>query len=170
MPNKRVLIFDTTILCCLLKVPGKETAGPDNDRWDSNRVSDLVKHEEGLQSTFVLPLATLIETGNHIAQAPQLRHECATELGKYLVAAAAGKSPWAAFTEQTGLWEADNLRKLAARWPDLAAAKHAIGDATIVDVAEYYASADFEVQILTADQGLKSYQPSGPRTIPRRRR
>ena len=34
-----------------------------------------------------------------------------------------------------------------------------IGDATIKDVAEYYAEAGYEVEILTGDVGLKSYQP-----------
>lgn len=170
MPSKRVLIFDTTILCCLLRIPGKETAGPTSDQWDSNRITELVKREEKLNSTFVLPLATLIETGNHVSQANTLRFECATELSKYLTQAATGSSPWAAFTDQSSLWDTDNLHKLAANWPKLAAAKIAIGDATIMDVAEYYASANFDVQILTADNGLKSYEPVGPKTTPRRRR
>ena len=32
--SKRVLILDTSVLCCWLQVPGKEEAGPVNDRWD----------------------------------------------------------------------------------------------------------------------------------------
>lgn len=30
--RKRVLILDTSVLCCWLQVPGKETAGPANHR------------------------------------------------------------------------------------------------------------------------------------------
>ncbi len=167
---KRVLIFDTSLLCCLLAVPGKETAGPDNDRWDQKRITALVEAETKKASTFVLPLATLIETGNHIAQAGHSRFERATELAMHLLAAADGTTPWAAFTEQSLLWEPENLRQLAADWPPLAARRISIGDATIKDVAEYYASAGFNVEIITGDQGLKSYQPISKAPIPRRRK
>ncbi len=44
-----------------------------------------------------------------------------------------------------------------------------IGDATIKAVAEYYATARFHVQILTADEGLKAYEPTKPIVQPRRR-
>lgn len=47
----------------------------------------------------------------------------------------------------------------------------AIGDATIKEVAEYYASAGFEVEIFTGDARLKSYQPvSKAKLVPRRRK
>ena len=102
---RRVLIFDTSVLCCLLAVPGKETAGPDDDRWDQKRIADLVGAETRKASTFVLPLATLVETGNHISQAGQYRFDRATDLAKHLRAVADGTTPWAAFTEQSTLWE-----------------------------------------------------------------
>lgn len=167
---KRVLIFDTSVLCCLLAVPGKETAGPDNDRWDKKRISNLVEAETKKASTFVLPLATLVETGNHIAQASHFRFELATDFAVHLRAAAEGKTPWAAFTEQSLLWEPDNLRQLADTWPPLAAQHISIGDATIKDVAEYYASAGFTVEIITGDKGLKSYEPISKPPVPRRRK
>ena len=40
---------------------------------------------------------------------------------------------------------------------------------TYVDVAYYYASAEFEVEIFTGDQGLKAYEPSTVLVKPRRR-
>ena len=55
-----VILVDTSVLCELLKVP--------------NRFSDSTEHEETLKryaaegATLLLPMATLIETGNHIAQ------------------------------------------------------------------------------------------------------
>ena len=61
----RVLILDTSVLCCWLKVPGKQTAGPSNDRWDYDRINDLLTAESKLNTVFVLPLATLIETGGN---------------------------------------------------------------------------------------------------------
>lgn len=111
---------------------------------------------------------TLIETGNHIAQAASRRYEAAQSLAK-LIAAADGTTPWAAFTEQSTLWEAEQLKQLATQWPPLAAEKISIGDATIKTVAEYYAKMGFQVEILTGDGGLKAYQPATPTRIPRRR-
>lgn len=167
--SQKVLIIDTSVLCCWLKVPGKEVAGPVDDRWDHARVKRLLDAERLEGSTFVLPIATLIETGNHIAQAPILRYERATALADHLRDAADAATPWAAFTEQSELWDSSNLRTLAANWPALAAGGTSIGDATIKDVAEYYASAGCSVEILTGDQGLKAYEPAKPPLIPRRR-
>lgn len=164
-----VLVLDTSVLCCWLQVPGKETAGPAADLWDHERIDALLKAEEAQGSTFVLPIATLIETGNHIAQCTGDRFALATKLGQHLAAAADSKSPWAAFSEQSVLWDAEALRSLATEWPPLAAGSTSIGDATIKAVAEYYAAARFQVQILTADEGLKAYEPAAPVLQPRRR-
>jgi len=59
---------------------------------------------------------------------------------------------------------------LADTWPALAVGRFSFGDATIKYVAEYYASAGMNVEILTGDNGLKAYQPASPLAIPRRRR
>ena len=168
--SRKVLILDTSVLCCRLKVPGKEEAGPGHDRWNYARINQLLTREQQYGSTFVLPMATLIETGNHIAQASMQRYERATELADLLREVADGTTPWAAFTDQSTLWQSENLRALAESWPLLAAGGTSIGDATIKDVAEFYASAGFKVEILTGDQGLKAYEPISPPLIPRRRR
>lgn len=168
--SKRVLILDTSVLCCWLQVPGKDKAGPKNDCWDHDRIDNLLAQERARKSTFVLPIATLIETGNHIAQAPSLRFERASALANYLREAADAQSPWAAFTDQSPLWQAENLRALADSWPHLASGGTSIGDATIKDVAEYYAKAGYIVEIITGDEGLKAYQPTQPAAVPRRRR
>lgn len=168
--SRKVLIFDTSVLCCWLRVPGKESAGPVDDRWDHARIERLLDDEQKNGSTFVLPMATLIETGNHIAQAPAKRFECATALAERLRDAANASTPWAAFTDQSPLWEAANLLTLADQWPSMAAGGLSIGDATIKDVAEYYAQGGIAVQILTGDAGLKAYEPAKPVPIPRRRR
>lgn len=165
----RVLILDTSVMCCWLQVPGKEEAGPQNDKWNYERIEQLLNAERQKKSTFVLPIATLIETGNHIAQAPAYRHERATILSEHLRNSADASSPWAAFTDQSFLWNPGSLRTLADKWPALAATGFTIGDTTIKDVAEYYAATGFAVEILTGDAGLKSYEPARPVLIPRRR-
>ena len=166
---RRVLIFDTSILCSLLRIPGKDTAGPNHDRWTHDRIQKLVVAETESGSTFVLPLASIIETGNHASQASGDRYKLATDLARLIADAADANSPWAAFADQADLWSREQSRKLAASWPKLATSGLSIGDATIKDVAEYYARAGFAVEILTGDQGLKAYQPAAPALVPRRR-
>jgi hypothetical protein len=77
--------------------------------------------------------------------------------------------PWAAFADQSQLWTPQKLKELADKWPDLAARNLSMGDATIKNVAEYYAQMGCQVEILTADEQLKSYQPIYPEK-PRRRK
>jgi len=79
-------------------------------------------------------------------------------------------SPWAAFTVQLEQWDVENLKKLAGEWPELTKQCLSIGDATIKNVAQYYADLGSYVEILTGDEGLKAYQPPEPLLIPRRRK
>lgn len=166
---KSVLILDTTVICCLLRVPDKDTCGPKDDAWNYDRISELLKKEEEKGNTFVLPLAALIETGNHITHSSSAnKRNLAIALCELLKRSVNGNSPWATFIEQSSLWEADQLTELSNTWPDLAMSGISIGDATIKQVAEYYAKAGMNVEILTGDQGLKAYQPSVPAPRPRR--
>ncbi|MEA2060047.1 MAG: hypothetical protein U9P10_05940 [Thermodesulfobacteriota bacterium] len=77
---RKVLIMDTSILCVWLGVPGMATCGPDNDKWNKPGVDTKINAEIETQATLVLPFATLIETGNHIAQAGHSRREKAVKL------------------------------------------------------------------------------------------
>ncbi len=165
----KVLIIDTSILCVYLKVPFMEECGPDDDKWDYDRVAEKIDSEIQKNSLLVLPLAALIETGNHIAHAPGDRYPFAKHLSDIIVKAATAEEPWAAFTAQNDLWGEENLKKLANEWPALAAADVSIGDATIKDVAEFYTQFCDSVEILTGDKGLKAYEPKVVK-VPRRRR
>ncbi|MEW6379961.1 MAG: hypothetical protein AB1611_10190 [bacterium] len=166
---KKVLIIDTSVLCVWLRVPGMESCGPDEDQWDWDRVEKKIDDENQNHSIFVLPLATIIETGNHISRAKHNRRECGVVLADLMSKSADQKSPWAAFSDQAALWTSDKLKELANTWPDLAAQKLSLGDVTIKDVAEYYAQSGYEVEILTGDKGLKAYQPIAKAMVPRRR-
>lgn len=168
--SRKVLILDTSMLCCWLQVPGKETCGKTGDQWDFQRVNAEIEKELKEKSTFVLPLASIIETGNHIAQATGDRYTTATKLAQIMREAADSQSPWAAFTDQSELWDREGLKSLAERLPQMASQQISIGDLTITTVAEHYARAGFEVEIFTADEGLKAYQPTKPAPQPRRRK
>ena len=168
--SSKVIIFDTSVLCCWLQVPGKDTCGPTNDHWDYNRIQQTVEKELALGSTFVLPLATIIETGNHIAFISGDRFKLATKFADLIRKAATEEEPWAAFGHQADLWNETKLVELADKWPELAKQGLGIGDTTIKQVADYYANTNsISVEILTGDQGLKSHEPSRDIKNPRRR-
>lgn len=168
--KKKVLIFDTSVLCVWLKVPGKENCGPEGNRLTYDFINSKIEEEKSRGTTFVLPIASIIETGNHIAHSPGDKHLVGNAFADIILATADQISPWAAFTEQSELWKKENLKVLAERWKESVISGQSLGDASIVDVANYYASAEFEVEIFTGDLGLKAYEPLIPVVKPRRRR
>ncbi|NEQ40990.1 MAG: hypothetical protein F6K40_34165 [Okeania sp. SIO3I5] len=167
---KKVLIIDTSILCVYLGVPGKETCGSETNNWNKIQVDEKLKKEEKANTTFILPLAAIIETGNHIAQAPTKGYEIAKELANMIKLTAYHQTPWAAFTTQSVFWDAKNLKQLADEFPNFASQGFALGDATIKQIADRYSRLGNQVEILTGDESLKSYQPQEPPLIPRRRK
>ena len=169
---KKVLILDTSILCVWLRVPGKVTCGPDNDRWTYNRVKEKIDSEIKSGTTLILPLASIIETGNHIAQAKGDKHDIVNSFVEHIENALDGTVPWAAFTEQSNLIGNDALKQTLSSWKETALSGQSLGDALIVAVANYYAKYGSQVEIFTGDEGLKAFEPSvpTPRIVPRRAR
>lgn len=168
MPNSEVIVLDTSVLCVWLKIAGMDSCGPDEDRWDFERADLRIKEALSQGATLCLPLATIIETGNHIAQSSE-RYERALDLATLMTKTADAESPWAAFTDQDTLWSKEKLKELAESWPPLACSELSLGDATIKDVADYYGKMGYRVSLLTGDQKLAAYQPPPPPLIPRRR-
>jgi len=164
----KVLIIDTSILCVYLELPHFTQCGPTHDAWDIPRVQRKINIEQAAQTSFVLPLATIIETGNHIAQISGDPYPFAMKFGEIIRACCDNEVPWAAFSAQGELWTDEVLRNLANTWPQQAARRTSIGDATIALVAQYFHELGNTVEILTGDEGLKILEPtSAPR--PRRR-
>ncbi|MCJ2121842.1 hypothetical protein [Methylobacterium sp. J-077] len=163
-----VAVLDTSFLCCYLCVVGKETCGEGNLYFDPDRAKTKLDALRDANVTFVLPLASIIETGNHIANSPSYRFERATDLVNLLSYAAQGSSPWASFEDQRQLWAGESLDYIVKNWPAAAARKSSMGDHTIRLVADYYSRAGLKVQILTGDRDLSSYVPEKPKRVPRR--
>ena len=113
---KKVLVIDTSILCVWLDIPGMEDCGPDADKWNRARVAAKIEAEERENTTFVLPLASIIETGNHIAQARNYRRERGESLAELIRKSANQDTPWAAFSDQSTLWTSVKLTELADSW------------------------------------------------------
>ncbi|MDJ0617215.1 MAG: hypothetical protein QNJ63_10795 [Calothrix sp. MO_192.B10] len=164
---RKVLIIDTSLLCVWLQIPKMENCGSDDDKWDFKRVDEKIKSEIKQSTVLVLPLAVVIETGNHIAQTNN-NHNVAQNFKEIMTKAADETSPWAAFGEQVELWEAEELKQLAAKFPQWAIAGTSMGDGSIVILGEHYQKKGFCVEFLTADKGLKAQQPSPP-VQPKRR-
>ena len=104
-----------------------EACGTERDKWGFDRVDEYIQKEIKESTTLVLPLATIIKTGNHISQASGKRYELAQALAKIMTNAADEQSPWAAFTDQSVLWKTENLKKLVSEWPKLALEQISIG-------------------------------------------
>ena len=126
------------------------------------KVSEKIEEEKKKGTTFILPLATIIETENHIAHSSGdriLRY--GEEFAQIMINTADEKSPWAAFTEQSGLLRnPENFKKLAEKWKITVIGGQALGDASIVEVVKYYTDLGYEVESFTGDEGLKAYEPT----------
>jgi len=166
---RKVLIIDTSVLCVWLEIPDKETCGSGSLYWNKDKVDQKLEAEIQQNTVLVLPLATVLETGNHITQARSKQYELARKLAEVMIKAADETSPWAAFAEQAVLWEAEGLKNLADEWQNVVPQKTSLGDATIKMLADHYAQKGYQVEIMTGDQGLKSYEPIPPVSRPKRR-
>jgi hypothetical protein len=99
---RRVSFIDTSVMCELVEVPGK------------CRGDEAIANELRTRSTdgerFIVPLTTVVETGNHIAQAKTgNRRAAATRFAALLEAAAAGRTP---FEANQVTWDPDFLAAL----------------------------------------------------------
>lgn len=169
--REKVLILDTSILCIWLKVPGKDTCGSGENVLTHDIVSDKINKEIENNTTFIIPVSSIIETGNHIAQSSGDRYNVAKKLVDIIHKSADAESPWATFTQQSSLWTSDALKLLANKWQETVVSGQSLGDASIVDVANYYHNLGRDVEIYTGDGGLKAYEPQHHDDImvPRRR-
>lgn len=173
--KKKVLIVDTCLACVWRRIPGMEKAGSDTDCWDFNRVDAKIKSEIENGTLLILPLASFIETGNHITQIKgKDRMPYIEDFGNMIINTIDGEAPWVTYSNQNKLWEGDNLRKIVKSWIDMNhKGKHSFGDVSILNVATAYLAGSFEVEILTADSVLKAYENvdlSKTHTIEPRRR
>lgn len=140
-----------------LKVPGRETTG-ENGYINFEYVDNYIKSAIDNGAQLVLPITTLIETGNFIAHCKSNREHSVNQMVDIINNVADGKLPWVAIDSQNNLLKGDKLKELAADWSKTVISEdQSIGDAAIVKVAEYLSSL-FDVEIFTGDGGLKNYE------------
>lgn len=169
---KKVLILDTSILCVWLQIPGMNTIEKLGEPKITHRdVEDKIKKEVEISTRIVLPLASIIECGNHITQIKRKDSQnYVTQFANFIERALDGTEPWDIFTNQTVLFTKERLRELVKTWKQLSQSGISMGDSSIIQVALYYDSMGYTAEIYTGDTGLKAYQPvPKPQILPRNR-
>jgi len=151
---KAVCVVDTTVFMEILNVPNKA----------SRRAEIIAQLEEKINSkeSLFLPMATVLETGNHIAQNGDgsQRRQCAERFVAQVQLAIDGNSP---FTSINFL-EADDMRRWLAEFPDWAMQAQGLGDLSIVHDWERLCEQNRgrRVYIWSLDQHLSGYdKPAG---------
>ena len=145
-----VCLVDTSILCNIIPVPGRD--------GDRERVRSEFEDHIDLGVNFILPMATIIETGNHIAQNGDGRQRrAAAERYVTLVKGAIdGKTPFS----PTRFFEPEELRQWLDKFPDSAMRETGFGDLSIIE--EFHKQCelnrDREVFVWSLDADLQSYR------------
>jgi hypothetical protein len=156
MKRPTVWFVDTSVFVNLLSVPGRDQ--------DRGRVVREQKERLSARCELVLPVATVIETGNHIAQVSNGsgRRKAAERFSAVLRLVAADEAPWHLHSVR---WDGQYLERLVAGGlTGLSLVEHAVshlgcGDLSILVEREIYrAEARIsDVRIWTLDDGLNAY-------------
>jgi hypothetical protein len=154
---REVRFVDTSVLCDLLDVPGK------NQQRDT--VQAELRELVAANVQLVLPVAAVIETGNHIVHVAEgsARRACAERFVRLLRATAEGVLPWVLHAVA---WDDAMLHALCdgtaatGSFLELAAAGMlGTGDLSILVERDLYASrtSGTTVTVWTHDQRLAAY-------------
>ena len=164
---KKVLILDTSILCVWLNIPGMNRIEKKGEvAIERSDVESKIKEEIDDGTRIVLPLASVIECGNHITQIKGHDPKVYVDtFADFILKSIHGTEPWDIFTNQNELFDEVKFSELVEKWRSLAISGISMGDASILQVAELYASKNFTAEIFTGDTGLKSYEPAPQKDI-----
>lgn len=149
---KGIILLDTSVLCEWLQVPGKSVQG------GNLRVAKKMR-AFAVGFDFFLPLAAVIETGNHIAHVKKAkaRRSCAEALVALIDKCVAGTVPYATVAG----WDVDDLKRFSRSFVANATASVGMGDTTIISdfekLCEHYPTAK-EIRIWSLDGHLDSYR------------
>lgn len=153
----RVVFVDTSVLCNLLAVPGR-------DQHRSRVIAEFQQRADA-GTQFVLPLTALIETGNHIANSTASRRTAAERFVRMVWQIVEGTAPWRLNRVE---WGQSLLRAFvdgdSAGQPAidlLGAAQLGAGDlAILVERDDFIARTAYkasEVGVWSLDDGLSAY-------------
>lgn len=149
-----IRFIDTSILLNILDVPGRNADRDSVVKEFEQLIKDRTKQ------TLILPLATIIETGNHIAHISngEIRRMVGVRMAELLRRTASNQAPWEYYGR--GLDPAD-LLKLAEKFPECAMQEMGMGDLSIIHAYEKYKEevpAIGSIMIWSKDKHLARYK------------
>ena len=157
--SRRAIFIDTSVLSNLLQIP-------DKDQDAEKAQQDFLAFQEDNAVQFVLPVTTVIETGNHIAQIKNggSRRDVAQRFGKMLESICEREAPWVLHDFEWGesflrsFLDGANSQK---PWYDLAQEQVSGGDLSILVEANMYRNRlQIDCEIWTYDARLRAYAPT----------
>lgn len=158
-----IRIIDTSVLVNILNIPNMN----ENHKDAIDEFNQLAQSD---RDTLILPLATIIETGNHIAHIPDgtMRRKKAELFARYLEKTAKGEAPWEYYCKEL---DRNDLLIIANDFPECATRATGLGDMSIIRAYEKYKDeipAIGNIMIWSFDSHLQGYTEQ--LTLPTRRR
>jgi hypothetical protein len=145
-----IALVDTSIFCNILDIPGR-------NQHRASVLAQLRVHIEN-RVTLLLPMATILETGNHIAhiRGGRLRRATAQRFVAQVQQALSGAAPW---TVPLPLLDPDALHTYLGEFPDLAMRGLGLGDLSIIKEFERQCQLhpSRRVFVWSLDKHLKGY-------------
>ncbi|MDQ2769929.1 MAG: hypothetical protein M3Y54_05445 [Bacteroidota bacterium] len=155
---REIHLIDTSIFCRILRVPG--LCSTEEHEQALAELSDLLAKSE---VTLLLPVATIYETGNHIAQngTGDVRRKAAQRFAEQVRQALEGTAPW----RPTPLPALAQMTEWLGDFPTWATTGVGLGDLSIIAVFKDQQALNpyARIRIWSADSHLASYdyRPTG---------
>lgn len=146
---KAIAIIDTTVFCNIVQVPHMH-----------NELDEVLAELEELiksKTALLLPMATVLETGNHIAQNGngEMRRQAALRFCDGVQKAIEGTAPWT----PTPFWDVESLTQWLGEFPNRASTGVGFGDLSMIKLWEQQCELNKarRVFIWTHDEHLRSF-------------
>lgn len=149
----RVHFIDTSVFTNILDIPFMN----DQRTEVMEELNKLIDYKE--TEKLILPFATIIETGNHIAHngSGNQRRQAAEKFCKVIKKTLELEAPWAYYGKQL---QEEDLEKICVSFPDAAMKGEGFGDLSIINAYNKYKNetpAINEIRIWSLDSHLNIY-------------
>ena len=119
-----IVLMDTSVFCNVIDVPGRNQ--------ERDQVLSALEGHIKAKANLLLPMAAVVETGNHIAKTKlvdgQTRRKAAQRFRDSVLKAVDGETPWT----PTPFWDLIELRTWLGDFPDQAMKGVGMGDLSIL--------------------------------------
>lgn len=156
-----VHFIDTSVFLNIINVPGRNQ----QHKEVMEELKELVKNKDS--NTLILPFATIIETGNHIAHCSNGydRRKTAEKFCECIEKTVMNRAPWQYYGNQL---EADDLVSICKDFPDYAMREEGFGDLSIIQAYKKYKNetpAIHKIRIWSVDTHLKGIYEETVETV-----